>query len=172
MGSLHHFACQVHECLSPEFASFVADVICYAFCFVFLFPLCVTHFPSVSPLRLLPPTLPWCSCLTWHQGSWNEECKQCDVDYFFSHLMLASAKCGWKRRRKGCWSISAQVGAGSLELAQSRSSSCVCIHAGSYLSCAAAPLGTETTYRNYSSLNKTFFLQDHVREADQNLGHA
>jgi len=90
----------------------------------------------------------------------------------FFHLMLVSAKCGCKRRRKGCWSISTQVGAGIPELTWSGSSSCICIHAGWSLSSAAAPLGTEITCRNNSSLNKPFLLQEHMRGADQNPGHA
>lgn len=73
---------------------------------------------------------------------------------------------------KGCWSTSAQVDAGGPELTWSGPSSCACVPAGWYPGCAAAPLGTDTTYRNYSSLNKTFLLQEHMREADQNLGHA
>lgn len=117
----------------------VADLICYVFCFLFLFPLCVTCFPFVSPLHLLPPALPWCSA--WRGIKTAEECKWCGVhvDFFFFRLMLASAKWSLKRRKKGCWSISAQVGAGSPELAWSRSSSCVSIHAGWYLNCAQRP---------------------------------
>lgn len=39
-------------------------------------------------------------------------------------------------------------------------------HAGRYLSCAPAPVGTEAIYRNQSSLNKVFVLREHMRDAD------
>lgn len=56
--SSHRFTCQAHECLSPEFASFAAVLVCYTFWFVFLLPLCVICFPSVF---LCTCSLPLCS---------------------------------------------------------------------------------------------------------------
>lgn len=116
MRSSHRFTCQFHECLSPEFASFVLDLLCYSFCFAFLFLLCM---PRV--LSLPRASLPSCPDVLLDVATRQlKQCRQCCGHVVFSIWCLC-LQSSWKRRIKGCWSISAQVGADSPGLARSRS---------------------------------------------------